>query len=148
MPSTHLSLHYHLVFSTKDRMAIIQRDWRARLHAYLGGVVNDLGGVPEIIGGVEDHVHLLIGLRATHCLADVLREIKTSSSKWVHSELNNPLFSWQEGYGAFTVGASQVESVKKYISNQEAHHRKKTFQEEYLEFLIQSGVEWDEKYLW
>jgi hypothetical protein len=100
------------------------------------------------IGGVEDHVHLLVGLRATHRLADVLREIKASSSKWVHEELKKPLFSWQEGYGAFTVGASQIAAVKNYIANQEEHHRKKTFQEEYLEFLIQSGAEYDEKYLW
>jgi putative transposase len=148
MPSTHLSLHYHLIFSTKDRVAFIHRDWRGRLHAYLGGLINDLGGVPEKIGGVEDHVHLLVGLRATHCLADVLRETKSASSKWVHDEIKPPRFSWQEGYGAFTVSASQIETVKSYIANQEAHHRKRTFQEEYLEFLQQSGVEYEEKYLW
>jgi putative transposase len=116
----------------------LSSSWRAR----------HIGGIPETIGGVEDHVHLLIGLRAAHCLADVLREIKASSSKWVHEELKKPLFSWQEGYGAFTVSASQIGAVKNYIANQEKHHRKKTFQEEYLEFLIQSGVEYDEKYLW
>jgi REP element-mobilizing transposase RayT len=88
MPSTHLSLHYHLVFSTKDRIASMHKDWRGRLHAYLGGIVNDLGGVPETIGGVEDHVHLLVGLRATHRLADVLRELKSASSRWVHTEIN------------------------------------------------------------
>jgi len=77
MPSTHLSLHYHLIFSTKDHVALMHKDWRGRLHAYMGGIVNDLGGVPETIGGVEDHVHLLIGLRATHRLADVLKEIKS-----------------------------------------------------------------------
>ncbi|MCG3145685.1 MAG: hypothetical protein HONDAALG_03327 [Gammaproteobacteria bacterium] len=148
MPSTHLSLHYHLIFSAKDRVAHMSKDWRGRLHAYVGGIVNDLGGVPETIGGVEDHVHLLIGLRATHRLADVLREIKASSSKWVHEEFKKPSFAWQEGYGAFTVSASQIEVVKNYIANQEEHHRKKTFQEEYLGFLIQSGVEYDEKYLW
>ncbi len=93
MPSTHLSLHYHLIFSTKDRVALMHRDWRERLHAYTGGIVNDPGGAPETIGGVEDHVHLLVGLRATHRLADVLKEIKSSSSKWVHEELKKPLFS-------------------------------------------------------
>ena len=148
MPSTHLSLHYHLIFSTKERVASMQSDWRGRLHAYLGGIVNDLGGMPVTIGGVEDHVHLLIGLRATHRLADVLREIKSVSSKWVHEELNKPLFSWQEGYGAFTVSPSQLDAVKRYIANQEEHHHKKTFQEEYLEFLKLSGIEYDEKYLW
>ena len=148
MPSTHLSLHYHLIFSTKDRVASMHSDWRGRLHAYLGGIVNDLGGMPVTIGGVEDHVHLLIGLRATHRLADVLREIKSVSSKWVHEELNKPLFSWQEGYGAFTVSPSQLDAVKRYIANQEEHHHKKTFQEEYMEFLKLSGIEYDEKYLW
>jgi REP-associated tyrosine transposase len=148
MPSTHLSLHYHLIFSAKDRVAFMDKEWRGRLHTYMGGIVKDMGGVPEMIGGVEDHVHLLIGLRATHRLADVLKEIKSSSSKWVHEELKKPLFSWQEGYGAFTVSASQIEAVKNYIANQEEHHRVKTFQEEYLQFLKQSGAEYDERYLW
>jgi len=148
MPSTHLSLHYHLIFSTKERVASLHKDWRGRLHAYLGGIVRDLGGFPECIGGVEDHVHLLIGLRATHRLAGVLREIKSSSSKWVHEEMQRPLFSWQEGYGAFTVCASHLEAVKNYIASQEEHHRRETFQEEYLEFLQEGGVEYDERYLW
>jgi REP element-mobilizing transposase RayT len=148
MPSTHLSLHYHLIFSTKNRAAFMHKVWRGRLHTYMGGIVKDLGGVPETIGGVEDHVHLLVGLSATHRLADVLKEIKSSSSKWVHEELKKPLFSWQEGSGAFTVSASQIDVVKKYIANQEEHHSKKTFQEEYLEFLKQSDVEYDERYLW
>ncbi len=126
----------------------MQKDWRGRLHAYLGGIVPDLGGVPEKINGVEDHVHLLVGLRATHRVADVLKEIKAASSKWVHQELRQSLFVWQEGYGAFTVSASQLEAVKNYIANQEEHHRRKSFQEEYLEFLEQYGVEYDEKYLW
>ncbi len=148
MPSTHLSLHYHLIFSTKDRAPHMHERWRGRLHAYLGGIVRDLGGVPEGVGGVEDHVHALVGLRATHCLADVLREIKSSSSKWVHEEIREPSFSWQEGYGAFTVSASQIEAVKKYIAGQEEHHRRKTFREEYEEMLKLSGVEYNEKYLW
>jgi putative transposase len=148
MPSTHLSLHYHLIFSTKDRMAFMYKDWRGRLHTYMGGIIKDMGGVPEMIDGVEDHIHLLVGLRATHRLADVLKDLKSSSSKWVHEELKKPLFSWQEGYGAFTVSASQIEAVKNYIANQEDHHRKKTFQEEYIEFLKQSDVEYDERYLW
>jgi putative transposase len=148
MPSTHLSLHYHLIFSTKDRVAYIHQDWRDRLHSFMGGIVKDLNAIPESIGGVEDHVHLLIGLRATHRLSDVLRELKSASSKWVHEEMKKPLFSWQDGYGAFTVSVSQIKAVKDYIARQEEHHRKKTFQEEYLDFLLQSGVEYDERYLW
>ncbi len=148
MPSTHVSLHYHLVFSTKDRIPHMHKDWRWRLHAYLGGIVNELGGVPVTIGGVEDHVHLLVGLRATHCLSDVMQKVKGSSSLWVHEELHKPLFAWQEGYGAFTVSASQMDTVKRYIENQEEHHRQKSFQDEYLEFLQKYGVEYDERYLW
>ena len=98
MSSTHLSLHYHLVFGTKNHETSITSDWRDRLHAYLGGVIRTLDGVPEAIGGVADHVHLLVGLRATHTLADVLRELKSVSSKWVHEEMGVQSFAWQEGY--------------------------------------------------
>jgi REP-associated tyrosine transposase len=107
-----------------------------------------MGGIPEAVGGVEDHVHMLVGLRATHQLSEVLREIKASSSKWVHRELKKPLFSWQEGYGAFTVSPSQCQNVMDYIARQEEHHQQKTFQEEYLLFLKSCGVEHNEKYLW
>jgi putative transposase len=148
MPSTHLSLHCHLIFSTKDRRRLIADDWRERLHAYLGGAVRGCGGVAESIGGINDHVHLLMGLRATHRLADVLREIKASSSEWVHQKIGLRAFAWQEGYGAFTVSASQLAAVKSYIARQEEHHRRRTFQEEYLQLLRQSGVAIDEKYLW
>ena len=87
MSSTHLSLHYHVVFGTKNHESLIALDWRARLHAFLGGVIRTLNGVPEAVGGVADHVHLLIGLRATHTLSDVLREIKSVSSAWVHENV-------------------------------------------------------------
>ncbi|HYX31411.1 MAG TPA: IS200/IS605 family transposase [Pyrinomonadaceae bacterium] len=140
MPSTDLSLHYHLVFSTKERVPVIEKEWRERLHAYLGGSVRKIGGVAESVGGTNDHVHLLVGLRATHCLADVLEDVKSASSWWVHQEIGAKKFWWQEGYGAFTVSASQLDKVKNYIEHQEQHHRKKTFQEEYVEFLKSSGV--------
>jgi REP element-mobilizing transposase RayT len=148
MPSTHLSLHYHIVFSTKDRTPTIAAAWRERLHAYLGGVVRNVEGIPESIGGVADHVHLLIGLRATARLADVVRDVKAVTSRWVHDEIGDHTFAWQEGYGAFTVSPSQRESVRGYIARQEEHHRKQTFQEEYIELLKRSGVEYDERYLW
>jgi REP element-mobilizing transposase RayT len=148
MPSTHLSLHYHLVFSTKDRVPIVTSAWREHLHAYLGGIVKKIDGIPEAIGGTNDHVHLLIGLRATHCLADVVRDIKAASSRWVHEEIGEHSATWQDGYGAFTVGAPQCEDVCDYISRQEEHHRKQTFQEEYLDFLRRGAVEYDERYLW
>lgn len=147
MSSTHLSLHYHLVFGTKNRETVISSAWRDRLHAYLGGVIRTLDGVPEAVDGVADHVHLLVGLRATHTLADVLREIKSVSSAWVHKELGVSSFAWQEGYGAFTVSASQLENVRAYIQQQEEHHRTRTFREEYLTLLQRHGVEFDERYV-
>lgn len=148
MPSTHLSLHIHVVFSTKDRMPLIEPEWRERLHAYLGGVARNLEVVPDAIGGVADHVHLLLGLKATHSLAEVVRSIKAVSSKWVHEEIGQAGFKWQEGYGAFSVSPSQREVVKSYIERQEQHHAKRSFQEEYLDFLVKSAVDFDEKYLW
>ena len=138
MSSTHLSLHYHLVFGTKSHQALITSTWRDRLHAYLGGVIRTLDGVPEAIGGVADHVHLLVSLRATHTLADVLRELKSVSSKWAHEELGVRSFAWQEGYGAFAVSASQLETVRRYIQQQEEHHRMHSFREEYLALLQRS----------
>ena len=148
MPSTHLSLNYHLVFSTKERRALIAKSWRERLHSYLGGIVRKLNGIPLEIGGTGDHAHILAGLRATHCLASVMRELKSSSSQWVHEVIGVRLFSWQDGYGAFTVSASQIEAVRHYVRDQEEHHKKKTYQEEYLELLRESGVDFDERYLW
>lgn len=148
MSSTHLSLHVHLVFGTKHQRPLIAPEWRERLHAFLGGAVRTLGAVPEAVGGVADHVHLLVGLRATHCLADILRDAKRTSSAWVHETIGDREFEWQDGYGAFTVSASLLETVKRYIARQEEHHREKTFQEEYVELLQRSGVEYDERYLW
>jgi len=138
----------HIIFSTKNRERTIDTAWIDRLHAFLGGAIRQLGGVPEAVGGVQDHVHLLIGLRATHCLADVVREIKSVSSRWVHEEMRSAAFTWQEGYGALTVSASLRNEVRDYIARQEEHHRRRTFQEEYLELLRRCGVEYDERYLW
>ena len=148
MPSTHLSVHYHLVFSTKNREPRFPPDLRPRLHEYLGGVVRAEGGVAHAVGGTGDHVHVFAGLRATHCLADVMQRVKGVSSKWVHDELRLAGFAWQEGYGGFTVSASSLERVRSYVLHQEEHHRVKTYQEEYVEMLKRGLVEYDEKYLW
>lgn len=148
MSSTHLSLHYHIVFSTKERRPYIVDEWRENLHAYLGGCVKTEGGIPEAIGGTKDHVHLLIGLRATHQLSNVIKNVKVASSKWVHMEIGKKLFAWQTGYGAFTVGLPQIEQVKSYVLRQEILHRKLTFQEEYLKMLKAANVDYNEKYLW
>ena len=148
MPSTHLSLHIHVVFSTKNREPFIADAWRERLHAFLGGAVRTAGAIPECVGGTDNHVHILMGIRATHRLADVMRDIKHASSQWVHEIVGVKQFGWQDGYGAFTVGTSQIDGVRKYIEGQVEHHRKLTFQEEYLDFLSRSGVEYDERFLW
>jgi REP element-mobilizing transposase RayT len=148
MSSTHLSLHFHIVFSTKNRFPFIADDWRERLHSFLGGAVRNASCIPEAVGGTNDHVHLLIGLGATHCLADVMRDIKRASSKWIHETIGERKFGWQDGYGAFTIGASQRDAVKTYIRNQVQHHRKVTFEEEYVDFLKRAELDYDEKYLW
>ncbi len=148
MTSTHTSLYYHLIFSTKYRHPWIREPWDERLHSYLGGIIRGVGGVADCIGGDIDHVHILASLKATHRLADVLRKVKSSSSEWVHTVIGISEFWWQDGYGAFTAGSSELESLRHYIRNQKEHHRKRTFQEEYLELLKQSGVEFDERYLW
>src|SRR5262245_11382166 len=103
MPSTYLSLHYYLVFSTKDRLPLMDLSWRNRLHEYLGGTVSGLDGFPQGTGGIADHVHLLVGLRTTHCLADFMRELKKASSAWAHDKIGSRTFAWQEGSAAFTV---------------------------------------------
>jgi putative transposase len=148
VPTTHLSLQIHIVFSTKNRQPLIDPAWRNRLHAFLGGTVRTLGAVPLAIGGTADHVHLLIGLRATHRPADLVREIKGTSSRWMHETVGVRSFLWQEGYGAFTVSPCESDTVRVYIACQEEHHRRKTYQEEYIEFLKRNGVEYDERYLW
>ena len=102
MGSTFFSLHYHAVFSTKERRTIIKTEWRPRLHSYLGGIVRGMDGVAEIVGGVEDHVHLLMSLRPIHCLAYLMRDLKKDSTNWVKENLDRS-FCWQEGYAAFTV---------------------------------------------
>ncbi|CAN5864718.1 IS200/IS605 family transposase [soil metagenome] len=147
MPSTYISLHVHVIFSTKERLPLIIKDWRERLHSYLGGIVKGLEGVPLAIGGIDDHVHLLIGLKSKHRLDYFLRDLKADSSLWVHKELNKK-FQWQKGYAAFSVSPLGIAGVKKYILNQEEHHKKKSFKEELIELLDASGVEYDERYLW
>jgi REP element-mobilizing transposase RayT len=147
MPSTHLSLHCHIVFSTKDRYPFIAENWRDRLHEFLGGVVCAADGVPEAIGGTGNHVHLLVGLRSTHSLAVFVQDVKQTSSRWIHETIGVKNFAWQPGYGAFSVSVSNCDAVKKYIAGQVEHHRTKTFQQEYVTFLKKHLVEYDEKYL-
>jgi REP element-mobilizing transposase RayT len=147
MPSTFLSLHYHVVFSTNHREPLIGTEWRPRFHEYLGGTVRGLGARSEMVGGTADHVHLLFELKATHTLSDFIRELKKASSRWVHDEIPLRIFAWQEGYAAFTVSASGLEEVRRYIENQEEHHRERNFRDELKIMLQRSGVKFDERYL-
>ena len=146
MASTFLSLHYHVVFSTKERRPFIAPAWRTQLHDYLGGTVNWLGGFRQRVGGVADHIHLLVGLKATHCLAEFMRELKKATSVWAR-ENPEPEFAWQDGYAAFTVSASKRAVVRQYIENQEAHHAKRDFVSELKELLEKHEVEYNERYL-
>jgi len=145
--STFSSLHYHLVFSTKNREPLIRSEWMPRLHEYLGGTVKGLDAEPQAVGGVADHVHLLVSLKTTHCLADFMRELKKASSMWVHEEVGHSRFRWQEGYGAFSVSPTARASVEKYVLNQADHHRRRSFRDEFVQFLEQAGVDYDPAYL-
>lgn len=144
--STYLSLHYHIVFSTKNRVPCLAQEWRDRLHTYMSGTVKGLGGFPQNTGGWNDHVHLLIGLKATHTVSDVLRELKKASTAWLRNEIGVRNFAWQEGYAAFTVGYRERELVRSYIDRQEEHHAVKSYKEEVLGMLEEHGVEYDPKY--
>jgi putative transposase len=145
--TTYASLHYHVVFSTKHRTNFINHRWEDRLHQYLGGVVKGLDGFPQGIGGVEDHVHLLVGLKPTHCIATLMRELKKSSSQWVHEEIAQNEFAWQEGYSVFSISAGVRARVKNYIAHQCEHHRVRGYREELIEMLSRAGVEFDRIYL-
>ena len=148
MPSTHLTLHYHIVFSTNDRHLFTADAWRPRLHEYLGGLVRATDRIPKSIGGTADHVHLLVDLRATHALASFVQHIKQSSSHRIREAIGVKHFAWPPGYGAFTVSISNCAAVREYIANQIGYPRTKSFQAEYVAFPQKYGVEYDEKYLW
>jgi REP element-mobilizing transposase RayT len=139
----------HVIFGTKHRVPQIDPELKPRLTSYLGGVLR-AQDVPLIeIDAMPDHVHLLISLPATKALADVLRVLKANSSKWVHETwAARRDFTWQKGYGSFSVSQSNVEAVRQYIRNQEEHHRKTTFHDEFIEFLRRHEIPFDERYLW
>ncbi|MBI1313206.1 IS200/IS605 family transposase [bacterium] len=141
-------LNYHIVFSTKYRRPAISADLQARLYEYLGGTIRGRKGQSIEIGGTRDHVHILTKLLPTLAVADVIRDLKANSSKWI-SELPGTRFpfEWQKGYSAFTVSYSQIDAVQRYIRDQAEHHRTKSCQEEYVEFLKRHNVEFRLEYL-
>jgi putative transposase len=149
MPKSYTNLLYHIVFSTRDRRPLITPDRRPRLYEYIGGTIRNLGGILLAIGGVEDHAHLLAKLRPDKALSKLLCELKSNSSGWMHDVFPDARdFYWQKGYGAFTVSMSQVPLVSAYIANQERHHAKRSFRDEFVEMLRVNEIDFDEKFLW
>lgn len=147
MPGTYTSLHYHVVFSTQGRRRVITENLLPRLHAYLGGIVNELGGACLAVGGIGDHVHMLIGLPAVRAISDVVRIVKTNSSKWIHEQIGQLDFAWQSGYSAFTVSASQLERVREYVNGQAEHHKSQSFDDEIIALLQRHGIQYDPRYV-
>ena len=149
MPRSYTNLIYHIVFSTKDRKPLITNECEERLYEYIGGIIRGLGGILLLINGVDDHVHVLAKLRPDKSVSDVLRDLKSNASGWMHDVFPEAKdFSWQNGYGAFSVGPTEIERVKRYIANQKAHHGKKSFEDEFIELLNLHEIEFDRRYLW
>ncbi len=149
MPQSLSYLLTHIVFSTKDRTPVLDATVRTALHAYLATVARNVDCECFRVGGAADHVHLAVRLSRTLTMAQLIEELKTSSSKWLKTQ--SPAlasFAWQRGYGAFSVGPSDLNALLHYIDTQEEHHRARTFQDEYRAFLTKYGIEYDERYVW
>jgi putative transposase len=147
LPHTSSNVLLHFIFSTLGRRPLIKTVFRGDLFAYLGGIVREMRGTALAINGTADHVHLLIRIRPVHSSAEIARVVKTNSSKWAREKWSRE-FAWQTGYAAFSVSESNVRVVTKYIAGQEEHHKKHSFQEEFVAFLKKNNVEYDERYIW
>lgn len=147
MSHTSGNILLHLIFSTQQRKPLIKPEFRVDLFAYIGGVVRQIHATALIVNGVADHVHMLIRVRPAHSAAEIVRIVKANSSRWVRQKHTSG-FGWQTGYGVFSVSESSAAEVTKYIAEQEEHHRKRSFQEEYVAFLKKNHVEYDPKYIW
>ncbi len=148
MSTTLTNLLVHVIFSTKGRNPLISNEFRERLYAYIGGIIRNEGATPLAIGGTADHIHFAAKVKSNQALSDLARKIKANSSNWINkNDLTKEKFAWQNGYGGFSVSASQIEKVKFYIENQAVHHQKKSFKEELTEILTKHRVDFDPKYL-
>jgi putative transposase len=147
MPQSLANVALHLVFSTKNRSMVLSAEIGEELHPYLARTLNSLGCPPIQVGGVEDHVHLLFRMSRTTSVAEVVEGVKTGSSKWLKTQGITD-FAWQSGYGVFSVGSHDIETVAAYVRNQPAHHAKTSFQDEYRALLHDAGIEFDERYVW
>lgn len=149
MPQSLSKMLIHVVTSTKDRQPLLTETIRPQLYAYIAAILKEHESPAIKIGGTDDHIHILLALSKNYSLSKIAEEFKKSSSKWIKAkgaEFRD--FSWQRGYGGFSVSQSQSDDVKHYIETQEEHHRRRTFQEEYREFLNRYGIVFDEKYVW
>jgi putative transposase len=149
MGHTATNVLVHFIFSTRGREPLINLEVWDDLHAYLGGIIREIGGVALCINGMPDNVHILIRMPAKHAVADVARLVKTNSSRWVHErwpQMKN--FAWQTGYGAFSVSESGIDAVREYILNQQEHHTRRSFKDEFAVFLKRNHIAIDDKYLW
>ena len=140
-------LTYHIVFATKYRKRTIKAEIQERLYEYIGGTLRAKKGHLIEIGGVEDHVHILAGMSPSLAVSDVIRDLKANSSKWMKEELRVDGFEWQKGFGAFTVSYDRIDAIRNYIQNQEEHHKTKTFQKEYIDFLQRHGIKFRPEHL-
>ncbi|MEW5875183.1 MAG: IS200/IS605 family transposase [Candidatus Zixiibacteriota bacterium] len=148
MGHTYTRLLVHIVFSTKARRPQLTKAIQSRAFAYMAGIAKSTGAAPVAVGGMADHVHMLMLIPAKESVSALIRAIKANSSRWLRNELHQQTFAWQTGYSAFSVSESACESVAEYIQNQEAHHRKRTFQDELRLLLRKHGIEYDERFLW
>lgn len=148
MPNTYTQLYIHIVFAVKYREAIIHKDWEDRLHLYIIAILQNNGHKALAVNSAFDHVHILIGLNPKQSISDIMRLVKGDSSEWINKEkLTKRKFQWQEGYGAFSIGRSHLDTAIKYILNQKEHHQKTSFPEEYLKTLKDNYISFDEKYI-
>ncbi len=148
MANTYSQIHIHFVFAVKYREGIIQSSWKDELYKYITGIIQNNNHKLISINGMPDHVHLMVGIRPGQSISELMQDIKGSSSKWINEKrFIKTKFEWQEGYGAFSYSKSQIKDVCKYIENQEIHHQKRTFREEYLNMLQKFEVDYDEKYI-
>jgi len=148
MAHTYCSALFHCVFSTKERRRAIAPELQERLWAYMGGIARENEMKALAVGGTEDHVHLLLSLPSTLTIAEAMRKIKGGSSRLLHESCGLTGFEWQKGYGAFSIGCSQVDATRAYIAGQQEHHRKRDFQAEFLSILKRHGIEYDPRYVW
>ena len=149
MANTFTCLQYHLVFSTKHREPWLRADVQERVWAYLGGIARQNQLIPLLVGGVDDHIHMLVAIPPTIAVSEALKQVKGASSGWIRQNVSGcRSFGWQDGYGAFTLSKSQESEVKDYIRRQREHHRIKTFQQEYRALLERHAIKYDDRYLW